>query len=135
MTDGKTQVQDREKTEANKALVRRFTQEVLVENQLAHLADYFAGNALLQHNPHMGDGVAEMLAVRAEWAQQGVHARYDTVHRVLGEGNFVLVLSEEVYKGLPTAFYDLYRLENDRIVEHWDVVEEIPAEENRQNEQ
>ncbi|MEJ7658473.1 MAG: hypothetical protein WKG07_02020 [Hymenobacter sp.] len=52
---------------------------------------------------------------------------------MLGEGNFVLVLSEGVFQGVPTAFYNLYRLENDKIVEHWDVVEEIPTEENRQN--
>ena len=133
MTDGKTQVQDLAKTEANKAIAQRFTLEVLMENQLANLADYFAGDALMQHNPHMGDGVAELLAMRAEWARQGTPARYDTLHRVLGEGNFVLVLSEGEFKGRPAAFYDLYRLENDRIAEHWDVVEEIPAEEHRQN--
>ena len=133
MTDGKTQVQDLAETAANKALARRFTQEVLVENQLANLAAYFAGDALMQHNPHMGDGVAELLAVRAAWAQQGTPARYDTIHRVLGEGNFVLVLSEGAFQGQPTAFYDLYRLENGRIAEHWDVVQAIPAAEHRQN--
>ncbi|MEJ7658472.1 MAG: hypothetical protein WKG07_02015 [Hymenobacter sp.] len=60
-----------DKTESNKALARRFTQEVLVENQFANLYEYFAGEELMQHNPHMGDGVAELLAVQAEWERQG----------------------------------------------------------------
>lgn len=133
MTDGKTQTKDHAKTAANKDLIRRFTQQVLVEEQLGTIPDYFAGNQLLQHNPHMGDGVAEFLAVRQAWAAQGAPARYDQVHMVLGEGNFVLVLSEGVFQEKPTAFYDLYRVENDKIAEHWDVVEEIPAEADRQN--
>lgn len=133
MTDGKTQAKDHAKTAANKDLIRRFTQQVLVEEQLGAVPDYFAGDQLVQHNPHMGDGVAEFLAVRQAWAAQGAPARYDQVHMVLGEGNFVLVLSEGVFQEKSTAFYDLYRVENDKITEHWDVVEEIPAEADRQN--
>ena len=133
MTDGKTQVKDRDKTEVNKALAQRFTQQVLVEKQVANAAAYFEGDHLMQHNPHMGDGVTEFLAVRRAWEDRGTPARYDKVHKVLGEGNFVLVLSEGAFLAKPTAFYDLYRIEDDRIVEHWDVTEEIPAEADRKN--
>lgn len=133
MTDGKTQAVDLDKTAANKALARRFTQEILVEQQVANIGTYFVGDQLMQHNPHMGDGVAEFLAVRQQWEAQGTPARYEQVHMVLGEGSFVLVLSEGVFLKKPTAFYDLYRLENDKIVEHWDVVEEIPAAADRKN--
>ena len=133
MTDGKTQAKDHEKTAANKTLAQRFTQEILIEQRLTAIGPYFAGDGLLQHNPHMGDGVAEFLAVRQQWAQAGTPARYDHVHKVLGEGNFVLVLSEGEFHGKPAAFYDLYRLENDKIVEHWDVVEEIPAQQDHQH--
>ena len=97
------------------------------------MAPYFAGNALAQHNPHMGDGVDEFLAVRAEWEKQGTPVRYDHIHKVLGEGNFVLVLSEGEFGRKPTAFFDLYRVENEKIVEHWDVLENIPAEADRKN--
>jgi predicted SnoaL-like aldol condensation-catalyzing enzyme len=93
MTDGKTQAKDHDKTAANKALVQRFTQQILIEQQVATINTYFEGDQLLQHNPSMGDGVAEFLAVRQEWEQQGTPARYDRVHKVLGEGNFSLVLS------------------------------------------
>lgn len=127
MTDGKTQAKDREKTEANKAIAQRFTQQILVEQQVATIDTYFEGDLLMQHNPDMGDGVAEFLAIRQTWLQQGTAAHYDKIHKVLGEGNFVLVLSEGSFLGKHAAFYDLYRLDNDKIVEHWDVIEEIPA--------
>lgn len=133
MTDGKTQVVDLEKTPANKELARRFTQEVLIENQLTDIGAYFRGDYLTQHNPHMGDGVAELISVRQAWATQGTPARYDRIHLVLGEGNFVLVVSEGAFQSKPTAFYDLYRVAEDKIAEHWDVLEEIPAKADRKN--
>jgi predicted SnoaL-like aldol condensation-catalyzing enzyme len=126
MTDGKTQPKDHEKTEANKALVERFTREVLMGEAPSGIEGFFADGRLIQHNPHMGDGLAEFEAARAVWEQQGTPLRYDAVHMVLGEGNFVLVVSEGAFLGKHTAFYDLYRVEDDRIAEHWDVVEEIP---------
>lgn len=133
MTDGKTQAKDHHKTADNKTLVQRFTQQVLVEQRMEDISGYFAGGYLIQHNPHMGDGVPEFLAVRQAWEQQGTPARYDKVHLVLGEGNFVLVLSEGFFSGQHTAFYDLYRVENDKIVEHWDVLETIPAAEDHKH--
>lgn len=80
MTDGKTQATDHPKTAANKALAHQFTQQVLVEQQLAAVSAYFNGDQLAQHNPHMGDGVAEFLATRQQWAAQGTPAQYDRVH-------------------------------------------------------
>ena len=50
---------------------------------------------------------------------------YHTIHKVLAEGNFVLTMSEGKLGGNPTAYYDLFRLENGQIVEHWDVIAPI----------
>ena len=47
---------------------------------------------------------------------------------VVAEGNFVFVASDAVMGGKPWAFFDLWRVEEDKIVEHWDVVAPIPAE-------
>lgn len=133
MTDGKTKAKDHEKTAENKALVRRFSEEVLVKQDWANMSAYFEGDHLEQHNPHMADGVQAYLDTLQTWAAQGQPLIYEKVHMVLGEGNFVLVLSEGRFQGKHTAFYDLYRVEKGKIVEHWDVVEEIPAPENRKN--
>lgn len=133
MTDGKTKAQDHHKTEANKALVKDFVQNVLINGQIELVSNYFRGDELIQHNPDMGDGVKEFLSVLEEWNKDGKPQIYRKIHKVLGEGNFVLVLSEGTFKGEHVAFYDLYRIEEDRIVEHWDVVETIPEPEKRKN--
>jgi predicted SnoaL-like aldol condensation-catalyzing enzyme len=43
----------------------------------------------------------------------------------LGEGDFVLSVSEGQFLGENVAFYDLFRVEDGKIVEHWDTIEEI----------
>jgi len=52
---------------------------------------------------------------------------------VLGEGDFALVVSEGEFGGKPTSFYDLFRVENGKIAEHWDTIEEIPARSDWKN--
>ena len=60
--------------------------------------------------------------------------QYDQVHQVIGEGNFVLTASEGKFgKGDHVAFYDLFRLENGKIVEHWDIIQPIPPKEEWKN--
>jgi predicted SnoaL-like aldol condensation-catalyzing enzyme len=59
-------------------------------------------------------------------ATRGSAVKYDKAHKVLGEGNFVLVVSAGTFGDYPTAFYDLYRIQNEKIAEHWDTLEAIP---------
>jgi hypothetical protein len=66
------------------------------------------------------------MAAMQQMATAGIAVWYDRIHKVLGEGNVVLVVSEGGIAGQPTAFYDLVRIENGKIAEHWDIVETIP---------
>jgi predicted SnoaL-like aldol condensation-catalyzing enzyme len=52
---------------------------------------------------------------------------------VIGEGNFVLVVSEANLGGKPSAIYDLFRLENGKIAEHWDIIDSIPPKDQWKN--
>jgi predicted SnoaL-like aldol condensation-catalyzing enzyme len=54
---------------------------------------------------------------------------YQKNHMILGEGNFVLAVSEGQFLGKNSAFYDLFRVEDGLIVEHWDTIQEIPPQE------
>ena len=81
----------------------------------------------MQHNPLFGDGLPALGAAFEELATQGNAIRYTKVHKIIGAGNFVLMMSEGTLGETPTAYYDLLRLENGKIVEHWDVISEIPA--------
>ena len=126
MTDGPAQVQDIEKTEANKALVRAFVDDILVHGRMDRLAGYFDGDHYLQHNPLVADQVSGLGAALKAMAQAGLTMKYERVHRVLGEGNFVLVVSEGQFAGKHSAFYDLFRVQGGKIAEHWDTIETIP---------
>lgn len=133
MTDGKTKAIDHHKTEQNKSLVTGYVQDILIDRKLELLPKYFKADKLIQHNPDMGDGVQEFLHVLEQWENEGKPQTYIKLHKVLGEGNFILALSEGFFKGDHVAFYDLYRVEDDKIVEHWDVIEAIPEPEKRKN--
>jgi predicted SnoaL-like aldol condensation-catalyzing enzyme len=61
-------------------------------------------------------------------ATQGITMKYDCIHKVLAEGNFVLVASEGHFAGKHASFYDLFRVENGKIAEHWDTIDTIPAQ-------
>ena len=132
-TDGATTITDLDKTAVNKTLVSNFVSDILVNGKMEKLAGYFDGDNYIQHNPNIGDGLSGLGQALEAMAKQGIKMEYDTVHKVLGEGNFVLVISEGKFANLPTSFYDLFRVEAGKIAEHWDVVETITAEADRQN--
>ena len=127
MTDGATEVADLEKTDSNKALVTAFVNDVLVSGKLDKLPGYFDGDNYLQHNPAIADGLSGLGAALKAMADQGITMKYTRVHKVLGQGNFVLVISEGEFAGKSTSFYDLFRVHQGKIAEHWDTMETIPA--------
>ena len=55
------------------------------------------------------------------------------VHRVLGEGNLVVVQSEGIKGGKPFVFYDTLRVDDSVVVEHWTVVQQIPESMSHEN--
>lgn len=133
MIDGATEVKDLDKTEENKAFVRNFVDDILVNGKMEKLAGYFDGDNYIQHNPNIPDQLSGLGATLEALAKQSIFMKYDTIHKVLGEGNFVLVVSEGHFGQDYNAFYDLFRVENGKIAEHWDVIEKIPAKETWKN--
>lgn len=133
MIDGTTTVTDLDKTAANKTLVQSFVDDILVYGRMEKLAGYFNGDNYIQHNPLIPDQLSGLGKALEAWAKQGITMKYDTIHTVLGEGNFVLVVSEGHLAGKHSSFYDLFRVENGKIAEHWDTIEEIHAKTDWQN--
>lgn len=125
MIDGTTTVQDLDKTASNKALVEQFVRDVLMGQAPEKLTTYFDGDKYIQHNPAIADGLSGLGAALAEMAKNGITMKYDRIHKVLGEGNFVLVVSEGEFAGKQVSYYDLFRVEAGKIAEHWDVIENI----------
>jgi len=123
--DGTTEETDLDKTNSNKKLVASFVDDILVNGKMDTLTSYIDGENYLQHNTAIADGLSGLGAALEAMASQGITMVYDQVHKVLGEGNFVLAVSEGSFAGEAVAFYDLFRVEQDKIVEHWDVIETI----------
>ena len=133
MIDGSTEPRDPDKTYANKELVRAFVDDILVNGWMEKLAGYFKGDKYIQHNPLIADNLSGLASAQQAMAARGITMKYDRVHKVLGEGNFVLVVSEGAFGGKQTSFYDLFRVENGKIAEHWDTIETIPPREQWKN--
>ena len=127
MVDGETRVADHASTAANKKLVAEFARNVLIEGRFETVADYISGSSYFQHNPMVADGLEGLATAFAALAKAGRAIRYTKIHRLLGEGNFVFLMSEGFFGDTPTAYFDLFRVEQGRIVEHWDVISDIPA--------
>lgn len=125
MVDGPTMAVEHARTETNRALVRSFTETVLVAGQVDRLADFVNADDYAEHNPDLEDGIASLQSALAQRNGTQRTIDYQQVHRVLAEGNFVLSVCEGERSGVHSAFYDLFRLANGKIVEHWDTTEQV----------
>ncbi len=126
--EGPTQVTDLDKTQANKTLVKNFVDDVLFGKAPQKITDYISTTEYHQHNVGIKDGLDGLNEAIGQLIAANNMFKYSKVHKVLGEGNFVLTVSEGEWSGKPQAFYDLFRVQDGKIVEHWDVVQEIPAQ-------
>lgn len=133
MVDGPTETADIELTESNRALVRSFVETVLVDGQLDQLSDFIDEETYTEHNPCLGDSVSVLRSALEANNGGGRHIDYHRIHRVLAEGNFVLCVSEGDYGDAHSSFYDLFRLANGKIVEHWDTTEKIAPQSEWKN--
>lgn len=132
--DGATEITDLDKAEANKAKIAEFLERSMIRHENIDITQYISPVTYVQHNPMVADGLEGFGAFMGEMAKQGISMEYSTVHQVIGEGNFVLTLSEGAFGGEPQAFYDLFRLEDGLIVEHWDIIAPMPGADAMHNE-
>lgn len=138
LVDGTESVRDRNLTDSNRELVTRMVREVFVEGRVERLADYI-GSSYIQHNPNSGNGLLSAQAFLVAVKAQGVPLAYTSSPLVVADGNFVLVGSEGYLGRVQaeadtapnmgpfayTVFYDLFRVNGGKVVEHWDVIQRV----------
>jgi len=127
-TDGPTEIVDLDKTKENKVLIENFIKDVLMGANPSKITDYVSSEQYDQHNTMVKDGLDGLNEALEYLASQNNMFQYNKVHKIIGEGNFVISQSEGEWNGKPQAFYDLFRISNGLIVEHWDIIQEIPNE-------
>jgi len=133
MTDGPTQSSEPEKTADNKALVVKFVQDVLIDEKWETLKSFYNQDSYVQHDPYTADGLSGLKQALQLQAKYGTVPKYEKLHHLYGEGNFVLAISEGWLGDQHTAFYDLYRIKNGKLAEHWNTQEPIPTRDQWKN--
>lgn len=124
---GDFEVTDLEQTVENKKIVRRFLTEIFQNKELEQWSHYVEEH-LIQHNHEIGQGSQ---AYKKYVEDHDV--TYDFVFQLLGQGNYVVSYGQTVIDGVAYAQYDIFRLENGLIVEHWDNKEVMPKVEDLTN--
>lgn len=120
-------------SEATRQVVSGFVGDVLRGENPDKLTSYFEGDTYIQHNISIADGLSGLGAALTALAEQGIQMIYNKTYMVLADGNYGLAVSEGTFGGAPTSYYDLFRVENGKITEHWDVMETIAEESTWQN--
>jgi len=131
--DGSGEVTDLSKGQKNKELVKGFVNNVLMGNKAEMITDYISTTKYYQHNPGIKDGLDGIGEALKELNDLNMPMIYKNNHKILGEGNFVLSVSDGIFLNKDVSFYDLFRIEDGKIVEHWDTIEELQKPEAAKN--
>lgn len=123
--DGPTEPTDLDKTDENKALVMGFVNDVLAGGDLDKLTDYVSTESYIEHNPDIGQGIEGLRGYLESFSLDGGSIAYEEIHRLVGSGDLIAVLSKVNRGDTELAVIDLFRADDGLIVEHWDVTEEI----------
>lgn len=121
MVLGNFEIKDLDKTKENKALIRSLFVDVFQNANHDNVEKYVSTEKYIQHNPNVPNGIE---AVMQFLATQDFN--YDFIFKVIGQGDHVVSYSKATFNGQELAVFDIFRIENSKIVEHWDNMEPIP---------
>ena len=112
--------------EANKKTVVEFY-EAAINRKDFEAASKFFGPRYVQHNPNAPDGIEGFKTFLGFLREKFPQSRSE-IKRVWAEGDYVILHVHAVRTpgARGSAIVDVFKLENGKIVEHWDVIQEIP---------
>lgn len=114
-------------TEHNRKTVVEFYTQVFNDKDPHGAADAHLGERYVQHNPTAPDGRDGFLTFAALLAERAPGLCLE-IQRVVAEGDYVVTHSRLTLPGAPDrSVMDWWRLEDGKIVEHWDAIQEVPA--------
>jgi predicted SnoaL-like aldol condensation-catalyzing enzyme len=125
---------DNERLEGNKKIVVGFYQRALFEGDVDAAIRLYGGKVHTQHTPFAADGF-DGLRGYVEWIHKTCPNARGKIKRVFADGDFVLLHCH--YTGFfgehGDAIIDIFRVEDGKVVEHWDVIQAIPKKSLNEN--
>lgn len=110
--------------EANKKLVADFYQDVFGNKEIA-LIDKYIGDTYIQHNPLVADGKEALKQAATQWFKGAPKVKIDIQH-LSAEGDLVYIHTKSIRGAKTASVIDIFKIENGKIVEHWDLIQEVP---------
>ncbi len=95
--------------------------------------DEFMSKDFIQHNPSTPDGQDGVKALVQMLISQGVPKQKIEFKHVVADGDIVFLHSRYEMAGKEWRFIDIYRVENDKLVEHWDAMMQMPEQRAHNN--
>jgi predicted SnoaL-like aldol condensation-catalyzing enzyme len=124
---------DSDRQAANKKTVVAFYEAAINQKDFA-AASQFIGPRYTQHNPNAADG-PEGFKRFIEFLREKFPNAHSEIKKVFADGDYVILhvraVREPGTRG--NAIVDIFKLENGKIVEHWDVVQPIPDQSANNN--
>jgi predicted SnoaL-like aldol condensation-catalyzing enzyme len=111
--------------EENKKLVANLYQEVFGDKNI-DAVDKYIGDNYIQHNPGVADGKEALKAALKVWFKDAPKEKIDIQH-IGADGNFVYIHTKSKQGNKTISVMDIFRIDGSKIVEHWDVLQEVPA--------
>jgi len=94
----------------------------------------YVGASYVQHNPQVPDGADALIEFVRNFRKQFPEMRLETMRAVSEDGMVVTHSHLTLTPGEPgLAIADLFRFEGDKVVEHWDVIQNIPEKSANSN--
>lgn len=128
-TDGPTEAKHLADTEKNKSLIRDYYETVHISGDHSKIPQYVAAHQV-RHEPGVRDGLA---AFQRDLEVITKNRTIDEIRFVFGQGDFVFVAAKGTHEREPCVYIDLYRVEDQKIVEHWGFPEKVPPQEEWKN--
>jgi len=110
--------------EANKKLVADFYQELFGDKEV-NAIDKYIGDVYIQHNPSVADGKEALKQAVTQWFTGAPKEKIDIQH-LSAEGDLVYIHTKSVRGATTVSIIDIFKIENGKVVEHWDVGQEVP---------
>jgi predicted SnoaL-like aldol condensation-catalyzing enzyme len=118
----------------NTETVRSYYELAFNDGRPEEAAAKYLGDRYIQHNPQAADGPDAFIGF-VNWYRSEFPELHVEIKRTVAEGD--LVVTHGVIKTSPedrgTAAADIFRLEDGKIVEHWDVLQPVPESAENDN--